>query len=59
MIDRIRRSLSPVYEKVNQNKKYVKFTNKINIFIINKAQNKSFAHGPKIFKTALLAGKKK
>ena len=41
MINRTGFSLSPVYEKVN--KKHIKFINKINIFIITKAQNKSFA----------------
>ena len=44
-----RAPLSPVYEKVNQKKKYVKFINKINIFTINTAQNKSFAQGPQVF----------
>ena len=43
MIDCIGPSLSPVYEKVNQKEKYVKFNIKINIFTINKVQNKNFA----------------
>lgn len=40
---------SPVYEQVNQKKKYVTFINKINRFTINKVQNKSFEQGFKIF----------
>ena len=55
MIDCIEPLFLPYMEKlINQKKKYVKFINKINIFTINKAQNKSFSQGPKFFKTALL-----
>ena len=43
VIDRTGFPLSPVYEKVNQKKKYVKFINEVNIFIINKTQNNNFA----------------
>ena len=49
MIDRTGLPLSPVYEKINQKKKYVKFINKINIFIINKMHNTNFAQGLQIF----------
>ena len=44
MIDlKMRPPLSPVYTKVNHKKKNIKFIDKINIFTIHKAQNKSFA----------------
>lgn len=48
--DRLHRaSLSPIYEKIKYKKKYIKFTHKINILAINKAQIKNFAWGFYIF----------
>ena len=39
----------PYMKRLIKKELYVKFTNKINVLTINKAQNKSFAQGPQIF----------